>query len=308
VEDKNKTGTFVDLGEDLLGNSAVTKHGELPHKEPEPDPEPESEPEQSESLVLIQPPSPVEEISIQTAVHSADRIVEDARILMDESLVDEAKKKLFSVLRVDPTHLAAVALLKEIRDRELSDLRHEGGGQKRKNDSGLRESREMLIQKLEKDFGLESEGRLRTTEIFRVQSSEGLNGLDRFELMIAFSEMGCPADALREARRIERDLLMESSTLGAYGLVIKEVEGRSLLAMDQAFEAQLVVLESLQSLEYNLEQKLGLMVLAGEIEEALGNASGALGWYSRVLETDAEYRDIANRFRSLRKNNATKKN
>ncbi len=301
MEDQNKSGTFVDLGEDLLGNSSVTVQVELPKIEaPPPSPPPPAN-------TVTELKTEVE-FSIQPEPETPDRIVEDARILVEEFLIDEAKKKLFQVLRVDPTHLGAVALLSEIRMRELDELQHEGAVPDRRKNARPLESSVAVIRKLEKDFGFSAEPHHSPREVFRVSTDQTMQGLDRFDLMIAFFEMDCLADALREARRIERDLLMVQGDLGIHGLVIKEIEGRSLLSLNQPFEAQLVVLEALQATEYDLEQKLSLMVLAAEIEEALENWSGALGWYTRILQKDVNYRDIAQRYKVLRKSDASKKN
>lgn len=307
MEDQNKSGTFVDLGEDLLGNSSVTVQVELPKIEIEVPPQAAAPPPPQQPLSNTVELSSLP-LSIQTEPDTPDRIVEDARILLEESLVEEAKKKLFQVLRADPTHLSAVALLSEIRAREVDELKHEGAAPDRRKHARPLESSIAVLRQLEKDFGLGVEATASQREVFQVSTQGAMHGLDRFDLMIAFFEMDCPADALREARRIERDLLISQSDLGIHGLVLKEIEGRCLLALGQAFEAQLVVVEALQVAEYDLKQKLSLMVLAAEIEESLENVSGALGWYTRVLQADVTYRDIAQRYKVLRKSDASKKN
>jgi tetratricopeptide (TPR) repeat protein len=236
--------------------------------------------------------------------------VESARILIREGLVEEAKKLLFRILAHQPSFQSAQELLKKIKELELKALFDEGPASLDRRKRPPIEDIEELIASLDRDLGLNLNGDQNSEtqgEIWNTvkHSHEELNAQTYFDLGVAFSEMGCYPDALRELARAEKKIRIEESFLGEIGVSVVSLSAQCLIQQGRAFEAKVYLEPILTEPDLKHEDKLGLYYVMGLCEQALGNQRGALGWYQKISESDPDFRDVQIKLRQLLANRKT---
>lgn len=232
--------------------------------------------------------------------------LESARILIQENLLEEAKRVLFRMLtRInDPesfSHRRAQEMLKKIETIEMNELMNHSP---RSKPSRVIEDPTMLINKLQKDLQIESfeeEAPVMDTEQWNVEetpsSAQGL-----FDLSVAFYEMGCYADALRELKRAEKKIRIEESFLGELGVSVVALQAQALVKLGQAFNAKIYLEPILMEPDLLHEQKIVLYYTMGLAEQALEDKSTAAGWFKKVAASDPDFKDVQQRIRLLTKN------
>lgn len=227
---------------------------------------------------------------------------EDARILFNEGLIDEAKKRLFRVLIRVPRYPPAIALLKKIEAAELKKILAPGPDLTRSvsvNQGLLEDESETVIQELELALDLGSDlDRERGKQEFFLPN-HALNYTQKLDLAVAYLEMGCFSDALRELKQAEREIRNLKSFLDSTGIAIVALTVRCLLSLDRAFEAKVYLAPVLQEPDLRHDDKLLLYYEAGCIEEDLNQLESAHDWFQRVLEMDPFFKDVAHRIRYL---------
>jgi tetratricopeptide (TPR) repeat protein len=234
--------------------------------------------------------------------------VESARILVREGLVEEAKKTLYKVLAYKPDFRPALEILKQIEAIELKELFRESplGSSRKKNP--VMEDIDSLIESLDRDLGLGLNADVASPdanqEIWNAvvdSNSADLDSQARFDLGVAFYEMGCYADALRELYRAEKKIRIEQTFLGKTGLAVASLISQCLVQVGRAYEAKAYLEPILTEPDLKHEDKLVLYYSMGLTEQALGHPKNAIGWFQKISETDSDFRDVQIRLRQLTK-------
>ena len=236
---------------------------------------------------------------IQMPKASAGDEVESAKILFQEGLLDEAKRILHKVLISHPSYGRATRLLQEIRGAELDHLLNRSGS--KGTDRRKPEDPAKILRKLEADLGLTLEQDLSAINPAQENwvHSGALLPVERFDLAIAFFEMGCFRDVIRELEEALRQVRLENSILDETGVSMVALLAESLISLQEAFEAKMFLAPILSEPEISHETKLPLYYLAARSEELLGGRKEARAWLEKVLEIDPLYRDANFRIRLL---------
>ena len=222
---------------------------------------------------------------------------------MNEGLLDEAKKTLFRVLAHHPEFRPAQVLSKQLEDLEFKEvfkpLRHP-------EPKTVFEDSHRVIEELERDLGLELESRTQASlqEQWVAQPASvgaALTAVELYDLGIAFYEMGCYSDALRELNRAEKKIRIQETFLGDLGVAVVALSAQCLIHLGRAFEAKAYLEPIMIEPDLKHEDKLPLYYASGWAEQELGNEKSALNWFKRVAETDDEFKDVNARIAQLQK-------
>jgi tetratricopeptide (TPR) repeat protein len=211
-----------------------------------------------------------------------------------------------------PGFESARSLLKQIEDLELKKI---FGPTRRVRKPPKIERAELIIDSLERDLGISTQNQTTEEDIaetdmiraerwvaslkFAADSSHELTPQERFDLGIAFFEMDCHADALRELGRAEKKIRIEESFLGSLGVAIVALSVECMIKLGSVFEAKAYLEPVLVEADLKHEDKLALYYSMGLVEEELGHIASAVGWYQKVARTDADHRDVRRRIRYL---------
>ncbi len=255
--------TQVDLGEDLLEKTALL------------------------SVDLTS-------VSLQVPEEAQD-LLETARILASEGLIEEAKKTLRQILRKDPQHSLARKQMEEIQRKELEHLLAEAPFQElipKEGNSDL--SVEEVIRDLDHDLGLGLFSEVKAMEEFAEQLDREfavLSTQDRLDLGVAFQEMGLHSVAARQFQAAEND---PASYLSATYLL-----ANNLIEADRAFDAVIRIEPLLRDADLSPGDRQNFMYLMGLAQERLGKRDAAIRWYREVLTVQTGYRDTESRLSVL---------
>jgi tetratricopeptide (TPR) repeat protein len=283
-------GTRVDLGDDLLNTRTI------PY-----DRNAEKTPERAEGAPPVEAPS---------APESIEELLLNAKILLSEGLLEDAKKTLRRVLRVDPPNLSARDRLEEIQKIEIKRLLGQddgntGGGflraKKKKVEPAL-EDGESVAAALERELGgvMTPEERFFPTEAEREEFAGnlealcvGVSGQDRIDLGIGFLEMEFYEIAIRMFR-------------AAAAAEPDERRARALLATawiarGNGFEAMTEIESLIADQSAPGEERIDYGYMAGRAQELLGNFEMAVRWYRAVIQLEPGYRDAEDRLRRATK-------
>ncbi len=221
---------------------------------------------------------------------------ESAKILVNEGLIDEAKKLLFRVLANHPNYAPAKKLLNEIGELELKEIFKLSS---HASSRSAVEDVDQLIQSLDQDLGLG----LKPTQQDNAQSVfipiSGLSPQEHLDLAIAYLEMGCVSDALRELQKAEKRIRTENTFLGKTGLMVVSLIAQCLLQLGKAYEAKEFLQPVLMESDLNHEDKLLLYYEMGCIEQELGNKKDAKEWFQNVIKIDPLFKDASYRLKLL---------
>jgi tetratricopeptide (TPR) repeat protein len=218
-------------------------------------------------------------------------------------LIEEAKKTLFRLLATQPKFKPAQELLKKVEEIELKDIFKESRSVKRPIPV---EDIEAVIESLDRDLNLGIADAEQTAQLAEPQwtNSENLSAREFLDLGVAYFEMGCYADALRELQKAEKKVRIEESFLGETGLAAAALIARCLLLLERAYEARAYLEPILIEPDLKHEDKIILYYEMGVAEQDLGNLKAALSWFEKVSESDFEFKDVSYRLRQLRKPSA----
>ena len=293
------SGTRVDLGEDLVEETAPLLVPKVKRE--------------------INPILDSLNITEVTPENISD-IIESAKILMNESLLDDAKKLLHQVLIVAPDHIVARKYLNDIHDEELKQIfgdRSPSRYQKEENSSYLKEDPEQLIRKLDLDLGLGlfsgsfATAPLSELSLFKDDVELEAYG-DRIEhdlfsapvkdwidLGIAFLEMDLYPISIRLFSGACRRLTLDSEQNIESALSATSLLALSLIMAGRPYEAASELQPLLMDLDVPNERKAELYYLMGRIYEIMKNAEFAKKFFTQVREIDPAYRDVSSRMKGL---------
>jgi hypothetical protein len=288
-------GTRVDLGDDLLERTAMLP---MPGAVVEP-----SAPRGGELV----PDGPV-------SLGQIEDLLESARILAGEGLLEDAKKVLRKILLADPGRLTARQMLEEIHETELKQIfgeselpRRRLGG--RDEAAALEATAEAVLRGLDRDLKL---GMLdERPSLFRDDAAMDAFGArmdrehaslppsERMDLGIAFLEMGLPALAARHFKAAESALsLGREAEATAELLVATGLLAYAYICDGRGFEASLALQPLLNDVEIARERKVDLMYMMGRAFELLDKPATARSWYAQAAEIEPHYRDVDDRLRA----------
>jgi tetratricopeptide (TPR) repeat protein len=288
--------TRVDLGDDLLETRTIPCGDRQSDRNSEPNP----------------PPS---ESSLQTVPETTEELLLNAKILISEGLLEDAKKTLRRVLRMEPTSLAARDRLEEIQKIEIKKLlgqdENTGGGflraKKKKLEPGL-EDGEMVATALERELGPEpgTEERFFTNEADRQVFLKNLELLcagatpqDRIDLGIGFLEMEFYDVAIQMFRAA---LAAEPGERRARSLL-----ATTWVARGNGFEAMAEIEALVADQSAPESERIDYGYLAGRAQELLQHFEMAVRWYRAVLQIEPGYRDAEDRMRRSIKMSSVKR-
>ncbi len=227
---------------------------------------------------------------------SLEEDLASAKILFSEGLLEEAKRLLYRMLMLSPHYRKGRELLEQIRKYEIEHLYDSSPRAQAKT---VLEDPDEVIRRLESDLGIdESAGVLDAGDRLWIYPPD-LDARSSLDLGIAFFEMGCYRDAERELRHTIKQVLKETSDLGEFGLSATALLAESLILLGEAFDAKIVLEPVLSDPELLHEDKTCLFYLMGRVEESLGHPASAKGWYERVVQAEATFRDAEFRLRFL---------
>ncbi len=278
--------TRVDLGDDLLGTRTI------PYGESQTDRNSDSTPPAAEPA------------SSPAAAESIDELLLNAKILISEGLLEDAKKTLRRVLRAEPANLSARDRLEDVQKIEIKKLlgqdENTGGGflrAKKKLEPSL-EDGEMVALALERELGPEprAEERFFANEADRDAFSKNLEFLcagatpqDRIDLGIGFLEMEFYDIALQMFRAA---LAAEPGERRARSLL-----ATTWVAKGSGFEAMIEIEALVADQSAPESERIDYGYLAGRAQELLQNFEMAVRWYRAVLQIEPGYRDADDRMR-----------
>ena len=245
-------------------------------------------------------------------------LLEAAKILITEGLVEDAKKIFRQVLILDPDSLIARSKLEEIYKVEIENLLKQQNPipsmrQAHQSDEAQFDS-ESLIRKLDEDLELGvtpseiSEGR--SNQVFFFENLEAMDAYcekvqqklsqasvqDWIDLGVAYLEMGLVSVAARlfsvACRRTQSSPENDAMQLSAICLF-----ALSLIFSGRPQEALSQLQPHLLSSEIPPENKIELFYLMGRAYEALKKDDLAHFYYRQVYSANSHYRDIDRRLR-----------
>jgi tetratricopeptide (TPR) repeat protein len=236
-------------------------------------------------------------LSLSVDPPAVEEEVASAKILFQEGLVEEAKRLLHKILMVHAGYLPALDLLKQIQDSELSMLFRAASETPKKQKSF--EDPELVIRQLERDLGIhiEDPGRNFNASIENWSHPDPEDPTQAFDLGVAFFEMGCYRDAIRQLSEAVRKTRVMHTSLGELGVAAAALCAESMIALGEPYEATTWLTPMLNELDLTHEKKIPFFYLMGRAQELLNHRKEAKAWYQKVMELDPLYRDVPFRIR-----------
>jgi tetratricopeptide (TPR) repeat protein len=254
---KGGESTIVDLGSDLLGDPVLARA----------------------------------KIKHDVSTHDIPDLLLSAQILRSEGFIEEAKKNLRTILRLDSGHLVAQKKLESIHAEELEMIFDEV---KQDQTKQQRSTLEMTVKTLEnltrdlklgedKESGFFSDADGQTGFQYRVvRSSEHLSDNDRLDLALSFTQMGLIS--------LAQDLLKNVPTLSA-----KYFVAQTYVDSEKFFEALMALEAILADTELLVSERVHFHYLMGRSYEGMGQREPAMFYYHQVVLIEPHYRDARDR-------------
>ncbi len=231
-----------------------------------------------------------------------DEQLENAKILINEGLIEEGKKTLRDLLLRSPDNLIVRKLLDEIHDQELEQLLHASPQRPARGHAPRPIASidvDAVIDQLDRDLGLGlGESASHLTPLFDLeglqQAQSALPPEGQMDLGIALMEL----DELEAAARIFSDLqkaFLRADEPTLDGIAAVCLQGTALSRMKRFHEAIECLEPVARDPGIEASWKLELYYLLGRAYERIGKESQALSWYAKCQELDPDYRDLKKR-------------
>ncbi|MBC7387467.1 MAG: hypothetical protein H7301_15055 [Cryobacterium sp.] len=288
--DEPHSGTRIDLGDDLLHTRTIEHRVGSPGQTDEVSNT--RKPERSESG----------DSGVDPIVDSVEELLVNAKILIGENFLDEAKTTLRRILRREPGNLTARDRLDEVQKIEIKRLlgpAESARGSRSLLSAKVEASREVTLAFLERDIGpsLDPQTQIFPNEEDLSEFLRNLDGLaegsaseDHLDLGIAFLEMELPEVAIHQFKTAIRK--------AADPRKARALLATALLARGKAYEAVTELDLLVSDPDATAEEKIDYGYLSGQAQEMLGNFALAAHWYRAVVGIEAEYRDANERLLS----------
>jgi tetratricopeptide (TPR) repeat protein len=319
-------GTRQDLGDDLLEKTRTQFHVRDPLSDPQPAVSSNSISSVSSSKILKNVVRRRADGSSQDGLDVED-LLQSAKILVSEGLLDEAKKILRKVLITDSRCLLARELLGQVHETELQQI---FGDTRRRRSFHSPEKEEYsqenivaddVIRELDHDLRLG----ISDADTFAAAVSPGeeqfplycdpeaikayaerlersLTGSaprDHLDLGIAFLEMELYELAVGQFKAACTKARLESDRRGV--LESTALWADALIRWGRAFDGLLLLQPVVRDIEVEDIDKVEFVYLTGRVYEALRKSELAFKWYEQVRKFDPSYRDVEIRIRGLLK-------
>jgi tetratricopeptide (TPR) repeat protein len=239
---------------------------------------------------------------------SVAELLINAKILLNEGLLEDSKKTLRQVLRMDASNLTARTRLEEIQQLEIKKIlgSNEGttGGfvRQRAKPQTRADDADSVCAALERDIGpgksvedgffTTDEERSRFMERLEVACT-GATPQDRLDLGIGMLEMEFYDAAIALFRAAARNEALERKS--------RALLATAWVAKGNGFEAMIEIETLVADQSITPEEKVDFGYLAGRAQELLGNAGPACRWYRATLQIEPHYRDATERLAKLSK-------
>jgi tetratricopeptide (TPR) repeat protein len=224
--------------------------------------------------------------------------LQSAKILFREGLNDEAKKKLYQILIAYPHYQKAQTLLQQIQDAELKIILNQSASGTLKK-TVKSENADSVIEKLNSDLGLNLNLSSFDPSVENWTIQTKLSVREQYDLGVAFFEMGCYRDAIRELKNAEKNIRIEETFLGELGVAVVALYAECLILLEQVYEAKAYLMPIINEPDIRHEEKTILFYLMGRIEEALSQIASAKGWFQKTLDVDPSFRDTQFRLKQI---------
>jgi tetratricopeptide (TPR) repeat protein len=233
-----------------------------------------------------------------TRAYSREDELQSAKILFQEGLLEEAKKKLYQLLIATPNYERAQKLLKQIQDQELKSILSVSGPPSRRKKE-RHEDTDAIIEKLNLDLGLglDIQGFDPDQENWVIQTE--LSAREHYDVGVAFFEMGCYRDSIRELKSAEKKIRIKQSFLGELGVAVVALYSEALVSLGRAYEAKAFLEPVLSEPDLKREEKNVLFYVMGLIETSLGRLEEARAWFQKVYDLEPDFRDTRVRLKSF---------
>ncbi len=231
---------------------------------------------------------------VPLTLEKIEDLFQSAKILVQEGILEDAKRILRQILRFDSNQVNAKKLLEELGQQELKAMLGDSSTKNREGLSLEELDSEQVMRFLDADLGLGIFSDPEFTENLD-QELATLTPKDRIDIGIAFLEMGLYDLAARQflvAKREAHQFLVASSLL-AY----------SLIMAGRAYEATHHLEPILGDSEFPATEKIDLIYLMGRAYEQLRRPDLAFQWYEQVFQVDPHYRDVEKRLQQIQRVN-----
>jgi tetratricopeptide (TPR) repeat protein len=231
---------------------------------------------------------------------SAAAECEEARFLIDQGLLDEAREILQTVLIAYPGYSAAQELLARVEECEVGpESATETASEDRQDAFDLAAELATEMGELENEETVEVDSgsddfQYSVDEVF-AEFKKGLERVVRpedvdthYDLGIAYKEMGLTEDAIAEFNLARHGCVGEKKEIDCLTMIalLQKAQGNAAGAIE-SYKRALMSEHAIGEMEKALEFELG------DTWEELGNPGKALYHYARVAKLDAQYRDVA---------------
>jgi len=274
--------TRVDLGEDLLEKTAVS--------------------------------ATPDQIALKSEIPQASDLILNAKILIGENLIEDAKGVLRQVLIAEPGNIAALQLLDDLQKKEIKRMIQEEESWRPRLGQPSPEPEEIdsekVLRELDRDLNLGifsgggTETRADKLSLFQdpelmasyakevERSLVGADVQDWIDMGIAFLEMDLYWVAIPILSGACRRLNVGAP--GDYGLALSATSllAFALILADRPFEAASKIQPLLRDTDIPRAQKVELFYLMGRVYEVIDKRDLALEFYSQVRDIEPHYRDI----------------
>ncbi len=303
---RNPEGTYVDLGEDLIGHTNISI------------PSSSTIPPDRRAIGDIEINSGADGQLVED--RDVPTLMENAKILFNEGLLDDAKKLLRKILILDPQNISAKKQLAEIQDRELSEMLREG---EKGSTSGGRDplesdlDSEEILKKLDFDLGLgvftENQPEALVNQLSLFQNIEEMDAFystlerdlidssarDWIDLGIAFLEIDLYYIAIKLFTGACKSLKVDSEDFAEMAVSATSLLALTLYLGGRPYEAISKIQSMLIDIDIPREHKTELFYLLGRIYDSLKKPDLAKKLYLATKEIDPNYRDLQERLKRV---------
>lgn len=243
--------------------------------------------------------NPKTKFSIEKTKLSPLDEVESAKILFQEGLIEEAKKVIYRIQMIQPNFTPAIQLLAKINKEEEKKLFQSSQRAPRVANT-LSEDSDFILKSLDRDLGLELHAGEVSQEQENFITNESLSAREHYDLGVAFFQIDCFLDSIRELKKAERKIRLEESFLGELGVSVVSLHAECLFKLGRSYEAKSFLEPILTEPEINLEEKISFFYLLGLVELDLGNIPEGKAWFQKVIDLDPQFRDTAFRLKTIK--------
>jgi tetratricopeptide (TPR) repeat protein len=228
---------------------------------------------------------------------NVDEGLENARILMNEGLLDDAKRILHRIIVIEPRNLQAKRLLEDIHDLELKEIFLDAPKRRGVFRNSLLRSDSFetkldtleIIKKLDADLELNFLVEASKKPIYVVD--EDLTPNDHIDIGIGFFEIGLMDSAIRHFQKA----LSESEDPYVPACLLAQ----TYIHEGKGFDATQILEPLLSQEDLTIEDKIEVYYLLGRSYALMNDYTRASQWFGEVIRINSDYRDSAERLMQL---------